>query len=78
MIDSRKAESIPENWNKITKIPIFEKRKQDDLGNYKFVSPPSVLGKIKACLRHDSSNKRVNEGEIANANQHVFMKKGLI
>lgn len=56
LISSRKAKRVPENLNKIT-IPIFERRKQDYLGNYNFVSPPSVLGKRKACLRRDSSNK---------------------
>jgi len=78
LIDSRKAERIPENLNKVNTIQIFEKTKQDDLGNYKFVSPPSVLDKIKPCLRHNSSNESVNEREITNANQHVFMKKGLV
>lgn len=57
LIDSRKAQNIPEDSNKITALPILSKRQQADLGNYKFVSPPSVLGKVTACLTYNCSDK---------------------
>lgn len=58
-------------------IQIFKNKY--DLDNYKFVSPWSVVGKIKACLKHGYTNKSVNEEGINKCNSIQFYgKKGLV
>lgn len=55
-------------------MPILEKGKQDDPGNYRPVRQTSIPDKIMEPLIPDPINKELKEGNIINANQAGFME----
>ena len=64
---------MPEDW-RIASVSVFKKGKQEDLGNYRPVSPIFVPGKVVEQLVLDAVSKQLEEKKVIRSSQHGFTR----
>ncbi|PKU38375.1 rna-directed dna polymerase from mobile element jockey-like [Limosa lapponica baueri] len=65
---------VPEDWRKANVIPVFQKGKKEDLGNYRPVSLTSIPGKMMERLVLGIISKHMEEKKDIRSSQHGFTK----
>jgi len=71
---SWRTAEVPEDWRKANVTPVFKKGKKEDPGNYRPVSPTSILGKIMEQVILEVIIKQVEEKKLIRSTQHAFTK----
>uniref|UniRef100_A0A8C3IGC8 Reverse transcriptase domain-containing protein n=1 Tax=Chrysemys picta bellii TaxID=8478 RepID=A0A8C3IGC8_CHRPI len=72
--NSWRSGEVPDDWKKANVLPIFEKGKKEDPGNYRPVSLTSVPGKIMEQFLKESIMKHLEERKVIRNSQHGFTK----
>ncbi|CAM4609221.1 unnamed protein product, partial [Caretta caretta] len=72
--NSWRSGEVPDDWKKANVVPIFKKGKEEDPGNYRWVSFTSVPGKIMEQVLNESILKHLEERKVIRNSQHGFTK----
>ncbi|CAM4560907.1 unnamed protein product [Caretta caretta] len=72
--NSWRSRVVPDDWKKANVVPIFKKGKEEDPGNSRPVSLPSVPGKIMEQVLKESILKHLEERKVIRNSQHGFTK----
>ena len=73
-VSSLDTGEVPEDWRVANIVPLFQKGRRDNPGNYRLVSLTSVVGKLVEKILRDRMCSHLEENRLISHRQHGFVK----